>query len=1044
MDTRKFSYTFKFGVSSIGTQTTHSAAGVLDALPYPAAVVTVDGVIEAVNPRWTDRGAQEPSSLFARPAGESVVAPPTPADASAEPWRAALAQGLQRVAAGDAAEHAQPEPFSDRPSPDAAQVVLRPFTDHDGTRRLLLALEPASPGLGPAARDDALYRTVVEEQVEMICRFLPDTTLTFVNDAYCRYFDRSREELIGRRFIELIPESDRAPLLEGLAGFTPDRPSTTYDHQVTRRDGTLGWHSWTDRAFFDGAGRATGFQAVGRDITPLKNTEAALRESETRFLQLSTHLSEVFWIFDWRTRRMLHVSSAFESVFGRPVQQVLDDARQWIESVHPEDRSLVNAAFRSADREAFDQTYRVIQPDGGLRWVRDRGYPVEDEAGAVVRIVGVAEDITERVVADERRRLSEERYHAAAEAGLDAFFLLDAVRDADGEIIDFVFVDLNARGAEMVSRQRDEVVGQRLCEQFPVNRSEGFFDRYKNVVLTREAHYNEFSINAHEQGIAVSWMEHQVVPVGDGVAISARDITARKRAEQEIVRQREETQTILDALPAFVFYKDAHNRILRVNRAVCEAQGLPASEIEGKHSAELYPDQADAFYADDLAVMQSGKPKLGYVENITVADGEERWIRTDKVPVFADDGTPEGVIAIAMDVTELKQTAEMLRISEQRFRDLFERVPVAVIEHDLSAVGNWFDELRAQGVEDLSAYLEEDPESLAAVMQLTRIRSANQAACELFGADSVEELSAAIHSGRVTPGRAPLSLKLGLIWNGQRSAEIQTQYRALGGRVVNVLLRIEVPMTDGRPDLRGVILAMTDISANRQRVFAEAQVDQAQRERKAMVSELHDTLGQQLTGLNMLAESLRRKVSAASPESADRVAELASLAGEANREVRRIISGLSPEPVRPDGLEEALDSLARATELVHELPVEFNCPRPPVDLTEEQANHLLFIAREAIHNAAKHARAKHVRLDFEQDDAGISLRVSDDGIGIPPKPTPDSSGGGLGLGIMRYRAEAIGATISFDAPPAGGTTVRCLLPMSSEPPFPSPAEDTPS
>ena len=128
---------------------------------------------------------------------------------------------------------------------------------------------------------EARYRAVVEDQTELICRFLPDGTYTFVNDAYCRYFQRSREELLGYSFWSFIPPEGHGAAREFLASITPERPIATREHEVLAPDGDLRWQQWRDRGFFDDQGRVVDYQAVGRDITERKHAEQMLRENET-------------------------------------------------------------------------------------------------------------------------------------------------------------------------------------------------------------------------------------------------------------------------------------------------------------------------------------------------------------------------------------------------------------------------------------------------------------------------------------------------------------------------------------------------------------------------------------------------------------------------------------------------------------------------------------------------------------------------------------------------------------------------------------------
>jgi PAS domain S-box-containing protein len=133
------------------------------------------------------------------------------------------------------------------------------------------------------------YRNVVETQTELICRYLPDSTLTFVNDAYCRYFGRGRDELVGRPFVELIPKLERAAALEHIEAIGQSSHGDTYEHQVVRPDGSLGWQQWTDRAIRNAEGSVIELQGIGRDITDFK---VADMEVEQRRKEV-THLTRV-------------------------------------------------------------------------------------------------------------------------------------------------------------------------------------------------------------------------------------------------------------------------------------------------------------------------------------------------------------------------------------------------------------------------------------------------------------------------------------------------------------------------------------------------------------------------------------------------------------------------------------------------------------------------------------------------------------------------------------------------------------------------------
>jgi PAS domain S-box-containing protein len=132
-----------------------------------------------------------------------------------------------------------------------------------------------------------------------------------------------------------------------------------------------------------------------------------LRKSEERFRQLTDNIQEVFWLTEPATNQVLYVSPAYERIWGRTCESLYAEPEQWLNSIHPEDRERVLKAWlKEQDRGDYDEEFRIIRPDGSIRWIHDRGAPVRDAAGLVYRIAGVAEDITNQ------RRL-EEQFHQA-------------------------------------------------------------------------------------------------------------------------------------------------------------------------------------------------------------------------------------------------------------------------------------------------------------------------------------------------------------------------------------------------------------------------------------------------------------------------------------------------------------------------------------------------------------------------------------------------------------------------------------------------------
>jgi len=142
--------------------------------------------------------------------------------------------------------------------------------------------------------------------------------------------------------------------------------------------------------------------------------------------------------------------------------------------------------------------------------------------------------------------------------------------------------------------------------------------------------------------------------------VIAENITERKLAEEAVLRQKTELQVLFDLIPAMLCFKDTNNVFLRVNQRLAEVAGRPIAQIEGKLAAEIFPLEADKYYADDLEVIHAGKPKLGIVEKLQRYDGKYLCVQTDKVPVFGNDGKVTGIVVLVQDISERKRAEEQL------------------------------------------------------------------------------------------------------------------------------------------------------------------------------------------------------------------------------------------------------------------------------------------------------------------------------------------------------------------------------------------------
>ncbi|MCB0346216.1 MAG: PAS domain S-box protein, partial [Bdellovibrionales bacterium] len=265
----------------------------------------------------------------------------------------------------------------------------------------------------------------------------------------------------------------------------------------------------------------------------VKQRTAELRESELRFRQVVENIREVFWMTDPTKNEMLFLSKAYEEVWGRSRESVYSSPLSFVDSIHEEDRQRVIDAFPKQALGEYDETYRLVRPKGDIRWIRDRAFPVVNEKGKVVRVAGIAEDITEQVEAQHRLEQSE----LFLSTILNNIPITIFVKDAK----DLSFVLVNKAEEALTGYKLEEKLGKTDLDFFPKEQAEFFRQKDRQVLLGGD------HVDIPEEPIDTKYMGRRIlhtqkIPLYDSKGTPkyllgiSQDITQQKQHELSMRR----------------------------------------------------------------------------------------------------------------------------------------------------------------------------------------------------------------------------------------------------------------------------------------------------------------------------------------------------------------------------------------------------------------------------------------------------------------------------------------------------------------------------
>ncbi len=874
-------------------------------------------------------------------------------------------------------------------------------------------------------KSQALVNAIDESTCDMIWSVDPESfgLLTFncnVRDYLFRH--RGIRLQIGMRPQDLFPTQDFVDQWRGFYQRALAKGPYRTDYRVYAGSRTL------ELTFnlLGSDGKVFGISVFGKDVTEHKRAQEELRRSKEELQSVLASIPDYLWSADVDSGGRMtyrYYSPVVEKITGRPPEFYLPGPERWLSTIHPDDRPRLQSTVESICTGQLPQVteeYRIVLPDGTVRWVRDRVH-VRRQNGHI-RIDGVVSDITEHHQAEEARQQSEAQLRdALLAAQIGAWRWTQAT--------DTVTWDENLYRIA----GRDPKLPAPANQETPQILTPDSWERVKaageSALATGTPH--ELDLELIRPDGSKRWLIVRVAPGRDAsgnvtqLQGTLQDITDRKRAEEALRESEERFRATFENAGVGMALLDMQGHPFKSNPAFRQMLGYSEQEFSRMSFTEFtHPDDRDFGWRLYNELVAGKHDKYGIEIRYLKKGGGVVWGLSIVSLVKDMQGRPMYTIGMVEDITERKRAEEALRQSEQRYKDF--------ISH--STEGVWRVDLDQPIPIDLPA-----EEILERILEYGYLAECNLAHARHFGYSTVEEIVGKRLCDLIPPSDQERMESFRLsARRGWQTGAVEFLGRDRSGNF-KYFLRTEIPIVENGMlvNVWGITRDTSEIkrveeerqhSVEQLRALAARLQSIREEERKKVSREIHDQLGQALTAIKIDLSSLVRELPAGDDQPTNRASSILKLVDESIQAVRRIATELRPGILDDLGLVAAIEWAGEDFQARTGTTCRLDLPQEDIAVDPERAAAIFRIFQETLTNVVRHADASEVKVQLTKDDGNLTLEVHDNGKGI--REDKFLASGSLGILGMRERAMLLGGVLTISGPPGKGTTVWVRIPHS--------------